>query len=177
MVIFCADLAAFPLFFTAVHPFHKASTARKWRWFVPQLQHLQVLLETNKPICHLRVTENISAIPNIRFSPQDSDHRHGVRQHRGFQHRLQPVALRAPEQVLRADRLQAAGGRRRNQPCIQWPGLAKKTSTAREQKRRTGLTPGMWKFVPPPGLKQSLTLDKLFFFPPVLIFIANQSTS
>lgn len=29
MVIFCADLAAFPLFFTAVHPFHKASTARK----------------------------------------------------------------------------------------------------------------------------------------------------
>lgn len=53
-VMFCADLAAFPSCITAVHLFHKASTARKLRRFVPQLQHLQVLLETNKPICHLR---------------------------------------------------------------------------------------------------------------------------
>lgn len=171
MVMFCADLAAFPSFITAVHLFHKASTARTLRRFVPQLQHLQVLLETNKPICHLRGNrEYFCHSEHPVFLLQDSDHRHGVRQHRGFQHRLQPVALRAPEQVLRADRLQAAGGRRRNQPCIQWPGLVNKTSTARERKRRTGLTPGMWQFVSPPGLKQSLTLDKLFFFPPQFWF-------
>lgn len=33
--------------------------------------------------------------------PQDFDHWHGVWQHCGIQHRLQPLALRTPEQVLR----------------------------------------------------------------------------
>lgn len=33
--------------------------------------------------------------------PQNADHWHGVRKHRCVQHRLQPLALRAPEPVLR----------------------------------------------------------------------------
>lgn len=33
--------------------------------------------------------------------PQNADHWHGVRKHRCVQHRLQPLALRTPEPVLR----------------------------------------------------------------------------
>lgn len=49
------------------------------------------------PICIVKSTDVTFCV----LCPQDPDHWHGVRQHRGVQHRLQPLALRTPEQVLR----------------------------------------------------------------------------
>lgn len=46
-------------------------------------------------------TRTVLFMTSRMLFPQDSDHRHGLRQHCGIQHRLQPLALRTPEQVLR----------------------------------------------------------------------------